>query len=294
MDNASSANVNSSQESSEVNLDTLEQLQVSTPDNESDNPSIDANTEPVAPGDGKVVLTDDQGNVEHTLEIDDRFKHLPVDEGVLRTYQSKYDTLDAAHNKLVKDTDIYQQDSELLRAMAEDKGLLRAYVNQVNPDLLSGLDSGSSIKEQLKTEFGDEYTPTLSRDEAERTDPGGTDWKYYNRLDTLAKEMSGNSEHTFTIKEYLAKIEANNKIEDGKFEVAINQTKLELKMNDNEVKAVSDWGNNLKFKDLVRIHRLLRAFPTRNPDITKVPGNEALSTSARQSFITETMGIKAQ
>ena len=82
MEGTSLENGNLSQESFEVDLTALERVPVGAPVVKSVEASI-VNAEEGKPGesgeseDGKVVLTDSEGNVEHTLEIDARFKHLP-------------------------------------------------------------------------------------------------------------------------------------------------------------------------------------------------------------------------
>jgi len=170
--------------------------------------------------------------------------------------------------------------------MLTDEGLFMAFVNEVKPDLLKGRDATQQMKLQLGDEFGEDFKPSLTREEAERDDPFGTDSKYYIKLDSLRKELAGvNGTMPTTVKEYLAKKQKLENTESQKYEIERETVKSQYKMSDVEVKAVSDWAHKLKFQDLVKVHRFLRKFPTRNPDITSTPGDAQGTKSARQKFL---------
>ena len=56
-------------------------------------------------------------------------------------------------------------------------------------------------------------------------------------------------------------------------------------MQDEEVKAVSDWAMKLQFKNLVQLHRFLRKFPTQNPNLNQATGSPEGMKSDRQKFL---------
>ena len=275
---SSSQNGTSSQEDFNVDIDALTETQVKTPGGEGAQPE------------GEIVLTNAAGETEHVLDIDEDFKTLPQEEGLIRTYQRRFDRVDSAHSKYVKDTEFDSRDANLFRRMAEEDGLLMAYLNEVKPELVQNRDIGANIKEQLIKEFGEGFEPELTRDEAEKKDPGGKDWKYFHTLDNIASKTGSTGDHAKSVKEYLARIQTEADAGEATKKLQIEQTKKELKMQDAEIKAVSDWGLELSFKELVKVHRFLRKFPTRNPELQTVPGvTQTTKTSMGRDAFKEEM-----
>ena len=260
---------NQSPQSFEVDMSVLDEPQVETPANDSQNSDVHTNTDVPEP------------------EIDERYKDLPREEARLRTLQSQRDSLDANYNKLMKEYEEKDKIAGLFDQMLEDEGLLMSFIREIKPDLVKPIDLGTQLKQQLQKEFGEDFKPTLSRDEAEREDPFGNDAKYYMRVDNLKQKLltEGGAQENLTIKEYLKKKREGADAESAKYEMEREQVKNELKMSDTEVKAVSDWGLKLKFKDLVKVHRFLSKFPTRNPNITQTPGSHEGAKSEREKFL---------
>lgn len=268
------------QETFNVNVDALDDIQIDTPVDSSQESNVHTNDE-----------NQSQENQEE-FEIDEKFKELDPAEARLRTLQSQRDSHKSAYNKLMKDYDERDQVAGLLDQMIEDEGLLMAFISEIKPDLVKSRDIASELKGQLQQEFGEDFKPQLSRDEAERDDPFGQDSKYYMKLDELKQKLKGGDNlQATTVKEYLKKkkeLEAN---EAEKYALERETVKSQYKMSDVELKSVSDWAMALKFADLVKVHRFLRKFPTRNPNLTSVPGDQQGVKSARDKFLDETMPI---
>ena len=262
--------VNESQQSFNVDMSILDE-QVQTPGNDSQNSDVHTNTE----------------EPNNQFQIDERFKELPPEEARFRTIQSQRDSLTASYNKLMKEYEEKDKISGLFDQMIEDEGLLYAFIRQVKPDLVKPLDLGSQLKEQLQKEFGADFKPTMTRDEAEREDPFGNDAKYYMRVDALKQKLlNEGGQENLTIKEYLAKKKQLQETEDAKYEMEREQVKTELKMQDAEVKAVSDWALKLKFKDLVKVFRFLSKFPGKsNPNLNEAAGSNPGVQSERDKFL---------
>lgn len=221
------------------------------------------------------------------VEIDERFKELPIEEARLRTLQSQRDSTEARYNKLMKEYEEKDKISGLLDQMIEDEGLLYAFIREVKPDLVKPLDLGTQLKEQLQKEFGSDFKPAMSRDEAEREDPFGKDAKYYMRVDALKQKLlNEGGQENLTIKQYLAKKKQVQETENAKYEMEREQVRQQFKMSDPEVKAVSDWALKLKFADLVKVHRFLSKFPGKsNPNLNNVPGSQPGVLSERDRFL---------
>lgn len=262
------------QDSFEVNLDTLDGGQAAEPKPD-DSEAPDVHTQ--------------NGNQFEDIQIDERFKDLDENEGRLRTLQSQRDTYRADIDKWAKKYDERDAVAALLDDMLEDDGLFMAFVSERKPELIKNRDVAGELKQQLKEEFGD-FKPQLSREEAERDDPFGQDARYYMRLDELKTKLrqgGTNEEQAKSVKEYLKKRKELQEKEAQKYEMERETVKNQLKMTDTEVKAVSDWAMKLKFGDIVKIHRYLRRLPSKNPNLTSVPGEAPGKKSAREAFLKE-------
>ncbi|WP_448506630.1 hypothetical protein [Immundisolibacter sp.] len=267
MENIVSAE-NTSQQSFDVDMSILSAEQVQASADNSQNPNVHTNTDELS-----------------QIEIDERFKELPKEQAIIRTLQSQKDKYFSDYNKLAKDFEEKDKIAGLFDQMIDDEGLLYAFIREIKPDLVKPLDLGTQLKEQLQKEFGEDFKPTLTRDEAERDDPFGKDARYYMKVDALkAKLLQEGGQENVTIKEYLAKKRQLQEAEDAKYEMEREQVKQQYKMSDLEVKAVSDWAMKLKFKDLVEVHRFLRKFPG-NPNINQAPGSAPGIKSAREEFL---------
>jgi len=267
MENIVSAE-NTSQQSFDIDMSVLSAEQVEAPANGSQDSNVHTNIDELA-----------------QLEIDERFKELPREQAIIRTLQSQKDKTRADYDKLSKQFEEKDRIAGLVDQMVDDEGLLLAFVRQLKPDLVKPLDLGTQLKEQLQKEFGEDFKPTLTRDEAERDDPFGKDARYYMKVDALkAKLLQDGGQENLTIKEYLAKKKQLQETENAKYEMEREQIKQQYKMSDLEVKAVSDWALKLKFKDLVEVHRFIRKFPG-NPNVNSAPGSAPGIKSDREKFL---------
>jgi hypothetical protein len=258
---------------SEINLDALNSEQVSTETNDSGTSSQGGGDDPFK-----------------GVEIDERYKGLEPTEALLRTLKSKYDKTTNDYQKLTRDYNKASQRAELLNQLFTDEGLFLALVNQVKPDLVKNVDYGVQIKEELKKQFGEGYKPSLTRQEAERDDPGGIDWKYYKKLDDLSNKFGENSGHSKNLKEYLDQRKAEQDLESEQMQASLETLKKEMKMGDEEAKAIIAWSEGLQMKDLVKIHRYLRKFSSA-PGITQQPG-DSVHKSQKEKYLDELFGRK--
>lgn len=262
------------QETFEVSLDALESTQAEPTVESSHNPNVHTNNE------------------ESRIEIDERYKDLDPVEGRIRTLQSQKDVIKSDYDKLFKDYTERDQAALLLDQMVDDEGLLMAFVSELKPDLVKSRNAAEELKTQLKKEFGEDFKPSLTREEADRDDPFGKDAEYYSRIDELKVKLRQDSNVPQTVKEYLARKQKLKEAEDQKYETERNTVKAQYKMNDEELKAVSGWAVKLKFADIVRIHRILRKLPTGNPNLTSVAGGGVTAKSDKQKWLDEAMPFR--
>lgn len=224
-----------------------------------------------------------------TVEIDDRFKHLPEAEAVARSIQSRYDKLYNDYQPLVAQMEEYKPLIEILDDLLDNDDAFYAFVNERKPELIQQKDIGVELKKQLTKEFGEGFKPSLTREQADIEDPGGKDWRYYRKLDDLYSELKQGSAYTKTasLKAYRQKKEALAKAEEERFQQQVEKAKVDLKMTDEEVERVSKWGQSLDFAKLTKLLRFVSKFPTTKAaaQISKSTGSGTPSSTARQQFL---------
>lgn len=254
----------------DVNLDAL----LETPGE----PTANGSSDTKSPNEGDI-----------TVEIDDRFKHLPEAEAVARSIQSRYDKLYNDYQPLVAQMEEYKPLIEILDDLLDDDDAFYAFVNERKPELIQQKDIGVELKKQLTKEFGEGFKPSLTREQADIEDPGGKDWRYYRKLDDLYSELKQGSAYTKTasLKAYRQKKEALAKAEEERFQQQVEKAKVDLKMTDEEVERVSKWGQSLDFAKLTKLLRFVSKFPTTKAaaQISKSTGSGAPSSTARQQFL---------
>lgn len=254
----------------DVNLDAL----LETPGE----PTANGSSDTKSPNEGDI-----------TVEIDDRFKHLPEAEAVARSIQSRYDKLYNDYQPLVAQMEEYKPLIEILDDLLDNDDAFYAFVNERKPELIQQKDIGVELKKQLTKEFGEGFKPSLTREQADIEDPGGKDWRYYRKLDDLYSELKQGSAYTKTasLKAYRQKKEALAKAEEERFQQQVEKAKVDLKMTDEEVERVSKWGQSLDFAKLTKLLRFVSKFPTTKAaaQISKSTGSGTPSSTARQQFL---------
>lgn len=252
--------------------------------NSVDNINLDAL--PTVPGAAGNESGNDQ-NPQTPLDIDEQFKGLPEEEARFRTIQSRYDKLYPQHVELVNKVTEYESALEIMDDLMEDDEALYAFLNERKPELLQTKDIGTKIKETLVKEFGDGYKPELTREQAETQDPGGTDWRYYKRLDDLYTELKTGSGYTkvASLKAYRAKKEALKREDEGRHQQQIERARVDLKMTDDEIQRTSDYWSKRSFADLTKILRYLARVQAPVGNISTVQGSPVPSSTARSEFV---------
>lgn len=234
----------------------------------------------------QVQDSESNGSNNGQPEIDEKFSHLDPVEARFRTIQSRYDQLQVAYSKIVEEYEQANSLAELFEEMTKDPELLATFVSQYKPDLIKPRDTGDLVKEKIREEFGENFRPELTREQAERDDPGGTDWRYYKRLDSLYNELqNGGGVKAKTIQEYKAKQAQLAKAQEMERQKEFESTKKELNMSDAELQETAKFAQSLTFRDLVKIKRFLQKFPTQNPNIVNQSGSKPVQASPRAEFL---------
>jgi len=255
-----------SQESFELNLDGLEVQQVAPKETPGD----------ISPG----------GQTSQ-VGVDPKYAGLPEAEAIARTIQSKYDKLNVDYIQAMKDVQTGTTYKEILNDLYESDDALYAFLNERKPDLISNRDVKSEVTKRLTDKFGEKFEPELSRDEAERKDPGGKDWLYYQELDKIRSDVTNSDSYSkhMTLKEFRESRKSEIETENATIESEIVAAQEKLKMSDTEVEWNRKWAADLKFSEIVQISRFLRKFQNA-PTMGNIPGSEQAGQSkSRTEFV---------
>jgi len=223
-----------------------------------------------------------------SIEIDQKYQGLPEAEAIARTIQSKYDKLNMDYLAEVKRSQENLIYKEILNDLYTDENALLAFLSERKPELIQTRNIDTEIKKRIAAEFGEGYEPQLSRDEAERKDPGGVDFRYYKKLDSLWNELSqnGNGYSKYkTLKEFRQSQIDSLKAKEAEIEAEIQEAITKFNMQQSEVDWTRKWAANLKFSEIVNIARFLRKFKNA-PSMGNIPGGETVTMSnTRAEFL---------
>jgi len=227
------------------------------------------------------------GDQTSQVDVDPKYAGLPEAEAIARTIQSRYDKLNIDYLQAMKDVQAGTTYKEILSDLYESDDALYAFLNERKPDLISNRDIKSEVTKRLVDKFGEGFEPELNRDEAERKDPGGKDWLYYQELDKIRSDVtnSGTYSKHMTLKEFRDARKSEIETENATIESEIITAKEELKMSDTEVEWNRKWAADLKFSEVVQISRFLRKFQNA-PTMGNIPGSEEVGQSkSRTEFV---------
>lgn len=235
-----------------------------------------------------------QGSIEGSqdqpirIEIDPKYQGLPEAEAIARTIQSKYDKLNMDYLSEVKRSQENLTYKEILNDLYTDEDALLAFISERKPELIQTRNVDAEIKKRIVSEFGEGFEPKLSRDEAERKDPGGVDFRYYKKLDSLWNELSQNGSGYSkykTLKEFRESQANSLKAKEAEVEAEIQEAITKFNMQEPEVDWTRKWAANLKFSEIVTIARFLRKFKNA-PSMSNIPGGETVTmSSTRADFL---------
>lgn len=228
-----------------------------------------------------------EGSQPLQVEVEPKYKGLPGAEGIARTIQNKYDKLNMDYLKVMKENQQYGVYKEVLTDLYENEDALYAFLTERKPELVSNRDIKTEVTKRLTDKGYGGYEPQLSRDEAERKDPGGKDWLYYREIDKITNEVLGAGSYAKhkSLKEFREARIAEVRTQEANIEAEIADAKERLKMSDAEV----DWNRkfiaDLKFADIAKITRFIRKFHNA-PTMGNIPGGPIVGMSKeRKDFL---------
>jgi len=237
------------------------------------------------------VLQNEQGSFESEevienegqYEIDDKFKDLPENEAILRTYQSRYDKLYKKHEEVLKEAETKSKLVDFVTDLEEDDAILEAYLRERKPELVSKRDISTIVKEKLNEEFP-EFVENKPTPQDGYDDPGGRAWLYFKRLDELYGDLKGSSSKSQTIKEIREERNKQKAEKDAELKLQLEDVQKRMKWDESKLQNFVNWANKTNVYELAKIYNL-GMNTMKISSVSNLPGDSRKGKTARQSFL---------
>lgn len=160
---------------------------------------------------------------------------------------------DKANNKLGQIEPAYEKYksvADFLNQVYEDPKVRRAFIAQLEPDLIKPVDPYDALQEQLKKEYGEDFVP----DEDEASKPLTKSWRYLKRVDELYKDFANRRNDLVpkTLEELRAERKQAQEQVTQEFERERLDTMNELKWSKTDWDNFQAWAPKLKIKHLAK------------------------------------------
>lgn len=183
----------------------------------------------------------------------------------LQSTKDKYRTqLDVASKKLEQ----LQPLESFLNQIYDDEEVRRAFIAELEPELIKPKDPYVALQEQLGKEFGESFTP--DDDEAKR--PFTESWRYYKRVDELLKSIEDRPQLPKALKEIRAERKRQKEI--AAQSAAEERLKIlsTMKWQDESYDHFAKWVASLSGTDLAKIYSFTLRKQGRAPQLATTVG----------------------
>jgi hypothetical protein len=171
-------------------------------------------------------------------------------------FQSKYDKLNAEYSRVLPEYEKYKNVADFVNQAYDDPSVKAAFLSELAPDLYKPADPYEGLQEQLKKEFGEEFTP----DDDEAARPLSKTWRYYKRVEELYKNIS--DKQSGQIPMTLKELRAQKKAQAEAARNAAAQEKAEimkdLNWTESDWQDLEQWVPQLKTKHLAKWRQHLK------------------------------------
>lgn len=171
-------------------------------------------------------------------------------------FQSKYDKLNAEYSRVLPEYEKYKNVADFVNQVYDDPTVKQAFLAEVAPDLYKPADPYEGLQEQLKKEFGEDFTP----DDDEAAKPLSKTWRYYKRVEELYKNIS--DKQSGLVPMTLKELRAQKKAQAEAAQLAALQEKDEimrdLHWTESDWQDLVSWVPQLKTKHLAKWRQHLR------------------------------------
>lgn len=205
----------------------------------------------------------------------DEYAGLSAEEIIkkLQSTKDKYRSqLDVSSKKLEQ----LQPLESFLTSIYEDAEVRRAFIAELEPDLVKPKDPYQALQEQLGKEFGSDFTP----DDDEAKKPFSTSWKYYRRVDELLKDVNSQKSVPKSLKEL--KEERAKQRELAKQQADEERAKIlaTMKWQQNQYDSFANWVGKLSGIDLAKIYTYAMRKQGKAPNLVTQSGGTSYTPNA--------------
>lgn len=171
-------------------------------------------------------------------------------------FQSKYDKAQAELSRVKPEYERYKSVADFVNQVYEDPVVKQAFLAEVAPDVFKPADPYDALQEQLKKEFGEDFTP----DDDEASKPLSKTWRYYKRVDELYSDITSkrNSAVPKTLKELRESRKAQQEAQAREAEAEKADIMRELNWTESDWQDLLGWVPQLKTKHLAKWRQGMR------------------------------------
>lgn len=211
-------------------------------------------------------------------------------EELLKQFQSGYDK--ATHDNTILQAKVNELSgaSDFINDLYDNKDMLKAFVAEINPELVKPQSTEDYIKSNLSKEFGADYVP----EEAEENKPGSKSWLYNKRANVLYTEsVKGSTEVPSTVKDLRAK-KAKAK-EDSRILAMQEKQNIMTKFEwqEPQYNEFVNWAQKVTATEFATIWSYAKSKSQNRkgtPSLTSIPGGNPISDSAYTTQLNDMFG----
>ena len=204
-----------------------------------------------------------------------------------KMFQSKYDKAQDSLNKVSQKAEHLSSLEDFFHNIYEDESVRRAFIAELEPDLITPKDPYDALEEQLKKEFGDDYVP----DDDEAGKPLTKSWRYLKRVDELYKEQTSNKTN---LPKSLKELRTDRKTaqEASKLKVAEDRQQVlsTMKWEPTQYNAFVEWAGKINPLDLAKIYSFAMRKQGGPPNLATQGGGQPFTPSQIQTELTSFFG----
>lgn len=191
----------------------------------------------------------------------------------LQSTKDKYRTqLDVTSKKLEQ----LQPLESFLNQIYEDAEIRRAFIAELEPELIKPKDPYTALQEQLGKEFGADFTP----DDDEAKKPFTPSWRYYKRVDELLKNVNEQAQMPKSLKE----LREERKRQKEAAQRSAEEEKLKIlstmKWQDEHYNHFTKWVGSLSGTDLAKIYTYAMRKQSKAPQLATASGGTSYTPNS--------------
>ena len=215
----------------------------------------------------------------------DEFTGLNADEVIkkLQSTKDKYRTqLDVTSKKLEQ----LQPLEQFLSSVYEDAEVRRAFIAELEPDLVKPKDPYQTLQEQLGKEFGADFAP----DDDEAKKPFTASWKYYRRVDELLKDAGSKKSVPASLKELKEERRLQREASKKASEDERAKVLATMKWSDDSYNNFAGWVGKLSGVDLAKIYTYAMRKQGKVPQLANTSGGTSYTPNTNIAELNKFFG----